>query len=104
MTENLPELTQSPDVCPEQKRRTLFVEQEARRMANRMEDQHVASVFSVNVYAFNCSDKRHDLKATPHPFHLDYIAGGGRLDVPGALNSTIRALEHCLAELKKRAQ
>lgn len=104
MAENLPELTQSTGVCSDQKKRTLFVEQESRRMNDKLEAQLVASVFSLHVYAFNCDDKSHDRTVAPHPFHLDYIAGGGRFNIPGALNATIRALEHCIAELKKRAQ
>ena len=97
----LPEVTQDPNVCREQKQRTLQVEKESRKMANRLERDRVAQVFQLTVFAFNCDDARHK---EPHTFHMDYCAGGGRFDVPNALQTVIKSLEHALAELKKRMQ
>ena len=91
-------------VCRDQVQRTKFVEREHKRFAGRLERDKVAFVFGLTVYAFNCTDGRHNLKETPHPFHLDYVAGGGHSEVPGAVQATIHALEHALAELKKRVQ
>lgn len=98
---DLPELVQDPTVCREQKQRTLHVEREARKMDNRLERDKVATVFHLVAYAFNCGDERHK---EPGAMHLDYIAGGGRVTVPNSLQFTIKALEHALAELKKRVQ
>lgn len=98
-----PDILKDPDVCPERQKRTANVERELRKTSNRLERDKIASVFHVEVYAFNCGDKRHE-KDGPDPFHIDYVAGGGRWEVPGALQASIRALEHALAELKKRVQ
>ncbi len=97
---DLPELTQDSTVCREQKQRTLQVEKELRKTSNRLERDKIAPVFQLTVYAFNCGDERHK---EPAAMHLDYVAGGG-VTVPGGLQTTIAALEHALAELKKRVQ
>jgi hypothetical protein len=99
-----PDLLQNSEACLEQKQRTKQVERELKKMMNRLERDKVAAVFQLQVYAFNCSDRKHDRSVAPHPFHLDYVGGGGRFDVPNSLQATIKALEHSLAELKKRVQ
>lgn len=97
------ELTQDPTVCSDQKKRTAFVEKELKKTANRLERDQVASVFHLQVYAFNCTNKEKHGN-NPAPLHVYYVAGGGRFDVPGALQSSIKALEHALAELKSRVK
>lgn len=91
------------EVCKDQRERTRFAEDELKRLARRLERDKVASIFQVQVYAFNCTDPGCQ-KHGPHPFHLNYVAGGSRFDVPDALPNTIKALEHVVAELKKRVQ
>lgn len=91
----------SDDICFEQKQRTRFVEGEMRRAAARMEKDKVSCLFQLQVYAFPCTDRRHEEPS----YHSDYCAGGGsKITVPGATETIIKALEHCLAELKKRTQ
>jgi len=97
------ELTKDLNVCPEQKHRTRAVEKELKKLGNRLERDRIASVFHLQLYAFNCGDKRHESEG-PHPMHIDYVAGGTRWDVPSSLQAAIRALEHALAELKKKVQ
>jgi hypothetical protein len=89
------------DLCFEQKQRAKQVEHELHKLANRLERDKVANIFHLQVFAFNCDDKKHD---KPHTLHFDYVAGGGRLDVPNSLQTTIKALEHALAQLKKQVQ
>jgi hypothetical protein len=92
------------EACFDQKQRTKAVERELRKTANRLERDKIASVFQLQVFAFNCTDRRHDRAIAPDPFHCDYVAGGSRFDIPNSLQGTIKALEHALAELKKRVQ
>jgi hypothetical protein len=92
-------LAAKSEACPDQKLRTKQVEREARRLVGHLKDDKIALIFQIQVYAFNCAN--HDEK---DKFHIDYVAGGGQWNVPGELQSTIRALEHALSELKKRVQ
>lgn len=96
---NAPHLPQ--EICRDQRGRTIFVEGELKRFANRLERDKVAPIFHMVVYAFNC-DQKHE-KHPPPVMHTDFVSGGGH-DVPGGLNATIRSLEVVLAALKKRVQ
>jgi hypothetical protein len=89
------------EMCFEQKQRVKSVEKELHKMANRLERDKIASLFQLQVVAFNCDDKRH---TEPNALHFDYIAGGARHEVPGALQAVIKSLEHALAQLKQKVQ
>lgn len=91
------------EMCFEQKQRVKSVEKELHKMANRLERDKIASLFQLQVVAFNCDDERH---TEPNALHFDYVAGGGRVggDIPGALQAVIKSLEHALGELKKKVQ
>ena len=87
------------EACFEQKQRAKKVEKELRKMAGRLEQDKIASVFHLQVYGFQCENRRH----TGVVSHVDYVAGG-----TGHLNNNvqvvIKALEHALSELRKRVQ
>lgn len=91
-------------VCRDQQQRSQLVVQELKRTTRRLERDKVVSVFQVQVYAFNCTNRENHPKEHTDPFHIDFIAEGGRMDVPGALQVSITALERALVELKKRVQ
>ncbi len=96
------DLLENPEACTEQRQRTRAVEKELKRLTNRLERDKIASIFHMQVYGFNCSDKRHSEKST---IHVDYVGGGtSRLEDAGAVQSVIHALEHALNELRKRVQ
>ncbi len=100
-----PDLLNDVTACPEQQQTTRSVERELKKLTNRLERDRVYSVFHLQVYAFNCyNTKNHDRSKTPDPFHVDYVAGGGRKEVPGGVQITIKALEHALSVLKKKVQ
>lgn len=99
--ESEPKIAHDPaGACNEQKQRTRQVSHEAERLANRLERDKIAVLFQIQVYGFDCSDASHEKAAS----HMDYIAGGGRLKVPGTLQVVIKALEHSLAALKAQVQ
>lgn len=102
MSEPEPKIALDPAAsgCNEQKQRARQVAHEAERLANRLERDKIAVLFQIQVYGFDCSDASHEKAAS----HMDYTAGGGRLNVPGTLQVVIKALEHSLAALKAQVQ
>lgn len=96
-----PDINKDPNACWEQKQRTRVVERELKKLSNRLERDKIAHVFHLQVFAFNCDDRKHK---EPDAFHMDYVAGTGHGEIPDSLYVTIRALEHALAELKKKVQ
>lgn len=88
-----------PALCESQREKTLLVEAELKQLGKRLSRQRVAPVLTFVAYGFNCDE--HDVKGS---FHLDYIAGGGRTDIPGSLQVAIVGIEHLLSELKSKVQ
>jgi hypothetical protein len=85
--------------CTNQRIATRYVDKEIKRLTSRMMQNRVAVLVNLCVYAHNC-----DSHGTKDLVHIDYVAGGGRQEVPGSLPSVIKAIEHLLATLRAKTQ
>lgn len=88
-------------VCDHQKSATEAVAEEFQRNTKRLVRQptDVHMVLQLGVFAFNCSEHEN-----PDTLHVDFISIPGRMDIPGALQASIKATETLLAALKAKVQ
>ena len=91
--------TTGVSLCKTQHETTVLVEEEQKQLAKRLSRKKVVPVLHLTVFAYNCD--RHEKKDV---CHMDFVAGSGRLDIPGSLKISIEAVEKLLETLKARLQ
>lgn len=87
------------EVCSTQKEAAIRVEAELGQTQKRLLRAKIAPICTFAAYAFNCD--KHNVKDL---CHFEWVAVGGKQEIPGSLQVVIQGLEHLLATLKEKVQ